>query len=348
MTAKSEPQIFVVGADLKPLADGRFAIHQGTVVEKGSLGKDGRAAVGRIDLKRPFVFEVEDRACAIRSGAFLNPDDPRLEYGGTWFDWTLVRDGQNPDKRFWPYYQKEMDTEPRAGVDCFMQHEHITRRPIQVTQPVLLQHGKVIIRATPVRIRVGPMVRYTDHERAVIWMETVTPAMVRVRRVKTGVAADEKSGYAVTVRVGGRYFAAVELDGLTEDTFYDYTVELAPLPAAAIPQTVAEVGKAFPPLTGAVRSSIETQCTGVSLASSPWLTFRTLRRRFDTQMRFAFGSCRWFPGDKNHEGKDKGPDMLEGLGNWLKNTRRDLWPRFLFMGGDRSTRTRSVSGTGTS
>ncbi len=136
------------------------------------------------------------------------------------------------------------------------------------------------------------------------------------------------------MRVGGRYFAAVELEGLSEDTFYNYTVELAPLPAAAIPQTVAEIEKVFPPLTGAVRSSIETQCTGASLASGPWLTFRTLRRRFDTQMRFAFGSCRWFPGDKNHEGKDKGPDMLEGLGNWLKNTRRDLWPRFLFMGGD--------------
>ena len=231
MTAKSEPQIFVVGADLKPLADGRFAIHQGTVVEKGSLGKDGRAAVGRIDLKRPFVFEVEDRACAIRSGAFLNPDDPRLEYGGTWFDWTLVRDGRTPTSASGRTTQGN-GYRAAAGVDCFMQHEHITRRPIQLTQPVLLQHGKVIIRATPVRIRVGPMVRYTDHERAVIWMETVTPAMVRVRRVKTGVA-DEKSGYAVTVRVGGRYFAAVELEGLTEDTFYNYTVELAPLPAAA-------------------------------------------------------------------------------------------------------------------
>ena len=57
--------------------------------------------------------------------------------GGTWVDWTLVRDDVNPDKRFWPHYKKEMDAEPRAGVDCFMQHEHMTRRPIQIAEPVL-------------------------------------------------------------------------------------------------------------------------------------------------------------------------------------------------------------------
>ena len=31
----------------------------------------------------------------------------------------------------------------------------------------------------PARVRVGPFVRYTDHERAVIWLETVTPCLVR-------------------------------------------------------------------------------------------------------------------------------------------------------------------------
>lgn len=333
MAAKSEPQIFVVGADLKPVTDGRFAFHQDAVVDEGPLAKDGRAQPTRIDLNRPFTFEIKDRVCAIRAGAFLNPDDARIEYGGTWFDWTLVRDGQNPEKRFWPFYQKEMDTEPRAGVDAFMQHEHVTRRPIQLTKPVLLQHGKVTIRATPLRIRVGPMVRYTDHERAVIWLETVTPAMVRIRYVKTGVAS-ESSAYGTTVRVGGRYFAAVEIEGLAEDTFYNYTVELAPMGAAAIPQNAAEVQKAFPALTTAVRASIESQCQAVSLTANPWLAFRTLRRRFDKQMRFAFGSCRWYPGDVDAAGKNQGPDMLLGLGNWLRNTQRDRWPRFLFFGGD--------------
>ena len=30
------------------------------------------------------------------------------------------------------------------------------------------------------------MLRYADHERAVIWLETVTPAMVRVRCASAG------------------------------------------------------------------------------------------------------------------------------------------------------------------
>ena len=73
--------------------------------------------------------------CAIRSGAFFNPDDPRLEYGGTWFDWTLVRDDAEPrTSASGRTTRRRWTTEPRAGVDCFMQHEHITRRPIQADE----------------------------------------------------------------------------------------------------------------------------------------------------------------------------------------------------------------------
>ena len=165
---QGEVQILVVDAQDAPVVEGEYAFHQGGVTEGGKLGTNGRASFSKIDLKRPFVFEVRDRVCAIRAGAFFNPDDPRIEYGGMWFDWTLVRDDVNPDKRFWPHYQKEMDGALRAGVDCFMQHEHITRRPIQIAKPVLLQQGKVTIRATPARVRVGPFVRYTDHQRDVI------------------------------------------------------------------------------------------------------------------------------------------------------------------------------------
>lgn len=91
---------------------------------------------------------------------------------GTAFDWTLVRDDHNPDKTFWPHYQKEMDiarkkVNPRT-VEKFLQHEHFTRRAIQVAKPYLNQVSKVRIQALPCRVRVGPFVRYTDHERAVI------------------------------------------------------------------------------------------------------------------------------------------------------------------------------------
>jgi hypothetical protein len=66
-----------------PVENGEYALHQDNITERGALGKGGRVTVKRIDVTRPFIFDVRDRVCAIRSGAFLNPDDPRIEYGGT-------------------------------------------------------------------------------------------------------------------------------------------------------------------------------------------------------------------------------------------------------------------------
>jgi hypothetical protein len=200
--------IRVVGAGNAPVTRGEYAFHQGKITESGKLDADGRARLGNIDPSRPFLVEVRDRVCAIRAGAYFDPDDPAIEYGGTWFDWTLVRDDKNADKAFWPHYQREMDIaskdESRATghrVDRFLQHEHITRRPVRVAKPFLSQLDKVAIKATPARIRVGPFVRYTDHTRSVIWLESVTPAMVRVRYRKTG-SATESARYASTVRRG--------------------------------------------------------------------------------------------------------------------------------------------------
>jgi hypothetical protein len=326
-------QLFVVDSFGKPLGDGEYALYQDDLVDSGRLAADGRAVFSKVDPARPFLFEVKDRVCAIRSGAFFNPDDPRLEYGGTWFDWRLVRDDVKPGTGFWPHYQKEMDRELRAGVDRFMQHEHICRRPIQAAAPTLAQQGKMVVRATPVRIRVGPFVRYTDHRSAVIWVETVTPALVRVRYRPSGTQAD-KSQYAATVRVGGRYFAAVQIDGLAQDTFYDYTLELAPVPASGeIPLAMKEGDGVFPALTKSVQAAMAAQLTPLSLNQTAWLTFRTLQPQF-AKMRFATGSCRWYPGDCNHKREDAGPDMLEGLASWFRTSPRNMWPHFLFFGGD--------------
>jgi len=335
------PQILIVDGRDAPVTDGEYAFHQGSVSESRRLDANGRASYFRIDPSRPFMFEVRDRACAIRTGAFLDPDDPKIEYGGTWFDWTLVRDDRNADKTFWPYYRQEMDDTARTAgealgrgrVERFLQHEHITRRPIQVAKPFLRQAAKVRIRATPARVRVGPFVRYTDHERAVIWLETVTPVMVRVRYMRSAGGA-ESSRYASTVRVGGRHFAAVEIDGLEGETFYDYTIELAPLPATgAIPIAPEDFAGVFPRLTASVAASMKKQLAAASLEENEWLGFRTLRRRYDRQLRFATGSCRWYPGDRK-EGRDWGPDMLHGLGDWLRTTPKEKWPYFLFFSGD--------------
>jgi hypothetical protein len=334
--------IHVVDDKDQPLTDGEYAFLQDAVVERGKLDAHGRAVLTRIDPTQAFMFEIRDRVCVIRAGAFLDPDDMRIEYGGTCFDWALVRDDTDPDKNFWPYYRQEMDDVAQAGMESlgrggvqrFLQHEHITRRPIRVAKPFLRRLSEVRIRALPAQLRTGPLVRYTDHERAVIWVETVTPTMVRVRYRTRGAAATS-TRYSATVRVGGRYFAAVELDGLAEDTVHDYTLELAPLPASGpIPVGQRELDGVFPTLTPKVEGALKAQLSGAALTDgSEWLTFRTLRRRYDRQLRFATGSCRWYPGDKSG-GKDWGPDMLHGLGDWLRAAPREQWPHFLFFGGD--------------
>lgn len=340
-------RLLVVDDSNQPLIAGEYAFYQGTQAERGrfSAERAGRAYLGRIDPAKPFLFEVRDRVCAIRAGAYIDPDDPHIEYGGTWFDWSRVRDDKDPERSFWPHYQREMDaafaaesrqTTIQRRVDRFLQHEHLTRRPMRIAKPYLSQLSKLRICAVPARIRVGPFVRYTDRERAVIWLETVSPCMVRIRCRKSG-AASERPHHASTVRVGGRHFAAVEIVGLEEHTFYDYTVELAPLPAAGarIPVEQADFGSVFPPLTAAVRDDMKRQCAAASLSDTEWLSFRTLRATYNDRLRFATGSCRWYPGDKN-EGKDWGPDMLHGLGDWLRvhAKAKDQWPAFLFFGGD--------------
>ena len=328
-------QILIVDENNAPLVDGQYAFHQGDVTERGTLA-GGRALLGKIDPARPFVVEIPDRVCAIRLGAYLDPNDPAIQYGGTWFDWSLVRDDRKPDRQFWPHYHREMDRGAWT-VDRFLQHEHITRRPIRIAKPFLGREGQVRLRATPVRIRVGPFVRYADHERAVIWLETVTPSMVRVRYRLAG-GRGELSRHASTVRVGGRYFAAVEIDGLEPDTFYDYTVELAPLPAVGpIPIEQKDFAGVFPTLTARVVRWMRAQCADMSLGKSEWLAFRTLRRAYERKLRFATGSCRWYPNDKDRAGKSWGPDMLAKLGDWLRAHEADrtaAWPHFLFFCGD--------------
>jgi hypothetical protein len=338
--------VVVVDERGQPLVAGRYAAYQTTTREEGAFASGGQGLVQlkSIDPAKPFRFEVRDRACAIRHGAFLDPDDKAIEYGGTWFDWTLVRDDDQPESNFWPHYQREMDlanrideAPPAMGrrVDRFLQHEHIVRRPIHLTKAVRAGQGGLRIVASPTRVRSGPMLRYADHERAVVWLETVTPALVRVRCLG-GSAGKPSMHWASTVRAGGRHFAAVEITGLQQQTYYRYTVDLAPLPAyGEIPVTSDAIAAAFPELSAPVAKAMTDQLKPVSLDGSEWIVFRTLRPKYEDRLRFATGSCRWYPGDVSG-GKDWGPDMLKGLGQWLATNRnnRDMWPDFLFFGGD--------------
>jgi subtilisin family serine protease len=345
-TPTSAVRVVVVDDRGQALVDGRWAANQGTIRETGafSAGGNGLALLKSIDPAQPFVFEVSDRACAIYSGAYIDPDDGAIEYGGTWFDWTLVRDDDQPDTKFWPAYRRELDlaadidlaTTPKGRrVDRFLQHEHLVRRPLRLTKAARAGTESVRLVAHPTRLRAGPLARYADHDRAVVWLETVTPAMVRV--TCKGVGGGSPSRHcASTVRVGGRYFTAVEITGLQPETAYRYTLELAPPPGSGgIPVESRAIDESFPTLTGHVAASIEEQLKLVSLDGSEWPVFRTLRAKYENRLRFATGSCRMYPGDLN-DGKDWGPDTLVGLGRWLIANRnsREKWPDFLFLIGD--------------
>jgi subtilisin family serine protease len=339
-------RVVVVDEKREALVDGHYAATQGRVREAGTFaaGGNGLALLKSIDPAQPFIFEVSDRACVIQAGAYIDPDDSDIEYGGTWFDWTLVRDDDQPDTKFWPHYRRELDlaaeidlaqTAKGRRLDRFLQHEHLVRRTLRLTKAARAGSESLRLVAHPTRVRAGPLLRYTDHARAVVWLETVTPAMVRVTCKGAGDGAPSRH-CSSTVRVGGRYFAAVEITGLQPETLYRYTVELAPLPGSGtIPVSSQAIDDSFPALTRPVVAATRAQLKPLSLDDTEWLVFRTLHRKYQRRLRFATGSCRWYPGDLK-DGKDWGPDMLVGLGRWLiaNRNRREKWPDFLFLSGD--------------
>jgi hypothetical protein len=336
----------VVDAAEAKLASASYEVHQDGKTDTGTLNAAGEGRFAQIDPGRPVRLHVDGRVCAIVEGAVLVHDDPAVEYGGQFVDWRLG-DAAGADVTFWRPYRDERKADA-SGPMRFWQHDHIMRRPVRL-RSAYASGGKVpVFQAKPLTIRVGPLVRFTNESCALVWLELETPGLVRVRYRKAdeqvavprpGKALrelDMKSRHAATVRVGGRHFALVPVDGLSPDTLYQYTIELAPLPAVgAIPQTDAQIAAAFPVLSQTVRDSLTRQLSGASFRKDAWLFFRTLRLDYE-QLRFAHGSCRKYPGDSAADGTEPGPDMLAVFGtDWLaKQQRLDEWPRFFLHTGD--------------
>src|SRR5262249_17543399 len=217
-------------------------------------------------------------------------------------------------------------------------------------RPIKLLNGEnqAVFQARPVVIRLGPIVRYVDERRALIWLELITPGLVRVRYGKAagatgqnqipplGTPESELKRHASSVRVGGRHYAMVVLDQLEPDSVYLYTLEIAPMPAVGgIPINESEFTQVVFPqaLPSAVQSSQQSFLKQHSFRGDHWFFFRTLRSEFES-LRFAHGSCRKWPGD---DGPDKlGPDMLEYFGSeWLARRHSwQEWPRFFLHTGD--------------
>jgi hypothetical protein len=165
----------------KPLSDARYALHQNGASDAGALDAHGEGAFARVDPSRAFRLHVEGRVCAIVEGAILLVDEPGVEYGGQFVDWRLA-DATDADRAFWPHYTAERKA-AAAGPFLFWQHDHITRRPIKLRRAYVLGRKTAVLQAVPVRIRVGPLIRFADEGRALVWIELETPGLAQLSQL---------------------------------------------------------------------------------------------------------------------------------------------------------------------
>ena len=226
----------------------------------------------------------------------------------------------------------------------FLQHDHVMRRPIKL----VAGDKPPVFEASLLAIRVGPVVRFVDPTRALIWMELETPGLARVtfgkavNQVELPSEADAPSAvqdrFATSVRVGGRHFALVWLDGLQPDTVYQYRISLAPQPPIGnLPRKAEEfTERVFPrkPIVAdfaAIRPSAFPGAT----KPLPWVFFRTAYSQANS-LRFAHGSCRKYPDDNDEKSQFSGDDMLDVFGKeWLPSKKRwSDWPKFFLHTGD--------------
>ena len=167
-----------------------------------------------------------------------------------------------------------------------------------------------------------------------------------------GAPAAPSQRYSTSVRVGGRHYALVWLEGLEADTVYQYTVALAPQPPTGpLPNTQSDFTEPVFPKAPRYGAGPSVDLREIAFTNAQWLFFRTLPARFET-FTFAHGSCRKWPGDKGvpppapvgkacarwvdpkEEILEPSPDMLDALGDWLAGRSWRDWPRFFLHTGD--------------
>ncbi|MFE7532812.1 alkaline phosphatase D family protein [Streptomyces rhizosphaericola] len=141
-------------------------------------------------------------------------------------------------------------------------------------------------------LRLGPLLRYVDHESgstATVWVEASRPCTVEVR------CADGASGASPTFAVAGHHYALVVVEGLTPGTTTAYEVRIGSR-------------RVWPPEDSRLPPSTITTPTaaGPSAGSGPGEDGPA------PALRIAFGSCRWAAAPA--DGHDPaGPDALVTL-----------------------------------
>ncbi|MDQ6661203.1 MAG: alkaline phosphatase D family protein [Chloroflexota bacterium] len=157
-------------------------------------------------------------------------------------------------------------------------------------------------------LRIGPLVRATYTTSAVIWVETVQPCTITLNVTSFDDPQEKAAGVTMrTVMVGGRSYAAMQLNGLQPATWYNY--------------------------------SLSTESDERSEQVVPYQCFRTLSSPTRTDsppetpshqpLRVAYGSCRKLTEPEK--------DTLPAFGSWLIERfeeREHLWPHLLLLIGD--------------
>ena len=315
--------------------------------EEGAFAPGGQGLVQlkSIDPAKPFLFEVRDRVCAIRAGAFFDPDDPgdrvrrhmvrldagarRQKAGQELLAVLPARDGPRQPHR------RGVTTLGRR-VDRFLQHEHITRRPIRVAKPFLTQLSKVRIRATPgpptrralralrrsrtrgdlARDRHAGMVRVRYRRRAAAPSRRVTPR-------PCASAAGTSPPWRSTGLSGGHVPRVHDRTGATaRDRCDPYRLR-------------RNSSGVFPELTSPVARSMKEQCGRVARrqpSGSP-----SARCAANTTSSCASPPVRvaGIPATRTRSGEGLGPGHARRpLATGCANTPKEKWPHFLFFGGD--------------
>lgn len=341
------PRLAVIDLQGKPLVGVGWSVHQGALVARGTLdaaGETGSLHQGGLafDRSKPFRLHVEGHVCSIVSGAALLVDEPGVEYGGSLFDWHAADSGHaTVRKAFWDDYARRRQRDEPLAVSRYIQHDHVMRRPVRGLSAV------PVFQAQPMAIRLGPLVRYTDHHQACIWLELNAPGLVRVHYGPAPDAKKKPAGATVpttvrtrhtcSVRVGGRHYAMLTLAELPADSVVMYTLELAPQPPTGpLPGTEGDFTEArFPrQLPKAALDPQQAALAQISLMGRHWLYLRTLPAGGEA-LRFAHGSCRVHPDDTNQRRQTQGSDMLARFGSELL-AKQELaaWPQFFMHTGD--------------
>lgn len=345
----ARPRLRFVSPSGQPYSASRYSVLQDGRTFEGSLAADGWTAAGvldRLDPARPFRVHVEGGVCCIVEGAALQVAEAGVEYGGSFVDWTAADEPADFARRdqFWKEYKRARQQPPSPQrIVTFLQHDHVMRRSVKL----LARRKTATFQVQPISIRLGPIVRYTDARRALVWIELETPALVRVTYGRAAQQRERPAAgdappktdmrHACSVRVGGRHYALVWLDGLQPDTGYQYTLALAPQPIAGpLPLKESDFTEVVFPrvLPTAMRVATDGELARHSYSGSPWLFVRTLATGSDG-LRFAHGSCRKYPNDTDPNQKTPGPDLLDLFGDrWLAKRPWAEWPRFFLHTGD--------------